>query len=77
MVQDASTRPGQVRVGSRSMNRTLTQPAATLSRRMGEGLGVRGFFQPKFMTQFARISRLKLSMMRGRTAKHTRTHGDS
>jgi len=31
------------------MNRTLTRPAATLSHPMGEGLGVRAFFQRKFM----------------------------
>ena len=28
-----------------SMNRTLTRPAATLSHRMGEGLGVRAFLK--------------------------------
>jgi len=31
------------------MNLTLTRPAATLSHRMGEGLGVRALFQWKFM----------------------------
>ena len=47
-----------------SINRTLTRPAATLSHRMGEGLGVRALLSASLWSQFACIRRLKLSTSR-------------
>jgi hypothetical protein len=42
------------------MNLTLTRPAATLSHRIGEGLGVRVLLSVGSWPQFACISRWKL-----------------